>query len=258
MYNLKNKNIIVTGSEGLIGKSIVNNLVKSKANVFMVDIKKNNSNGKKKNYFNCDLTNKKLVLKLSKEIIKKAKYINGLINCAAVQDKIEDKKNYLSSKFENISIEKWDHMIKGNLNSMFICSQVFGQYLIKKKNNFIINFSSTYGLVAPDNRVYKNKFNKQTFYKNPAYPTSKGAVISFTKYLAAYWGNKCLRVNCISPGGIMNKQDKFFIKNYSEKTILNRMAKVQDISNAVNFLASDESSYITGTNLIVDGGWTSL
>ena len=257
MYSLKNKNIIVTGSEGLIGKSIVKNLIRNKAKVFLIDIKKTN-NDKKKNYYYCDLTNKDLVSQLSKKIIKKARYINGLINCASVQDKIEDKKNFLNSKFENLSIESWDHMIKGNLNSLFICSQVFGKYLIKKKNSFIINFSSTYGMVAPDNSIYKNKFNKQIFYKNPAYPASKGAVISFTKYLAAYWGNKGLRVNCISPGGVKNNQDKLFIKKYSEKTILNRMANVDDISNTVNFLASDNSNYITGANIVVDGGWTSI
>lgn len=257
MYSLKNKNIIVTGSEGLIGKSIVKNLIRNKAKVFLIDIKKTN-NDKIKNYYYCDLTNKDLVSQLSKKIIKKARYINGLINCASVQDKIEDKKNFLNSKFENLSIESWDHMIKGNLNSLFICSQVFGKYLIKKKNSFIINFSSTYGMVAPDNSIYKNKFNKQIFYKNPAYPASKGAVISFTKYLAAYWGNKGLRVNCISPGGVKNNQDKLFIKKYSEKTILNRMANVDDISNTVNFLASDNSNYITGANIVVDGGWTSI
>ena len=113
-------------------------------------------------------------------------------------------------------------------------------------------------MLAPDNSIYKNKFNKQIFYKNPAYPASKGAVISFTKYLAAYWGNKGLRVNCISPGGVKNNQDKLFIKKYSEKTILKRMANVDDISNTVNFLASDDSNYITGANIVVDGGWTSI
>ena len=108
MYSLKNKNIIVTGSEGLIGKSIVKNLIRNKAKVFLIDIKKTN-NDKIKNYYYCDLTNKDLVSQLSKKIIKKAKYINGLINCASVQDKIEDKKNFLNSKFENLSIESWDH-----------------------------------------------------------------------------------------------------------------------------------------------------
>ena len=149
-------------------------------------------------------------------------------------------------------------MIKGNLNSMFICSQVFGKYLIKRKKSFIVNFSSTYGMVGPDNKIYKDKNNKQIFYKNPAYPTAKGAVISFTKYLASYWGHTGLRVNCISPGGVRNNQNKNFIRNYSAKTILNRMAKPEDITGVVNFLASDNSEYMTGANIVVDGGWTAI
>ena len=258
MYNLKGKNIIVTGSEGLLGKNIVKNLQKNYANILMIDIKDKTINKNKKNYYKCDLTNKNSVLRTSKEILKKYKYINGLINCASVQDKIEDKKNFLNSKFENFSLSSWDHMIKGNLNSMFICSQIFGKYLIKRKKSFIINFSSTYGMVGPDNKIYKDKNDKQIFYKNPAYPTAKGAVISFTKYLASYWGHTGLRVNCISPGGVRNNQNKIFIRNYSAKTILNRMAKPEDISGVVNFLASDNSGYMTGANIVVDGGWTAI
>ena len=99
----------------------------------MIDIKNKTTNKNEKNYYCCDLTNKNSVLNLSKKILKKNKYINGLINCASVQDKIEDKKRYLNSKFENLSLDSWNHMIQGNLNSMFLCSQIFGKNLIKKK-----------------------------------------------------------------------------------------------------------------------------
>ena len=127
MSSLKGKNIIVTGSEGLLGKNIVKSLIKNKANVLMIDIKNKTTNKNEKNYYCCDLTNKNSVLNLSKKILKKNKYINGLINCASVQDKIEDKKRYLNSKFENLSLDSWNHMIQGNLNSMFLCSQIFGK-----------------------------------------------------------------------------------------------------------------------------------
>ena len=96
------------------------------------------------------------------------------------------------------------------------------------------------------------------FIKIQPIQLQKGAVISFTKYLSAYWGKTGLRVNSISPGGVKNNQNKNFIKNYSAKTILNRMAEPNDISAVVNFLASDNSNYITGTNIIVDGGWTAI
>ena len=131
--------------------------------------------------------------------------------------------------FENYSIKDWNKSISGNLNSMFICSQVFGKRMIKYKKGSIINISSTYGIVGPDQSIYKSKKNKNLFFKSPSYPTSKGAVISFTRYLAAYWGNKGIRVNCVSPGGIKNNQNKEFIKRYSEKTILGKMAETKDI-----------------------------
>ena len=258
MYNLKGKNIIVTGSEGLLGKNIVKNLQKNYANILMIDIKNKTINKNKKNYYKCDLTNKNSVLKISKEILKRYKYINGLINCASVQDKIEDKKNYLNSKFENLSLSSWDHMIKGNLNSMFICSQVFGKYLIKRKKSFIVNFSSTYGMVGPDNKIYKDKNNKQIFYKNPAYPTAKGAVISFTKYLASYWGHTGLRVNCISPGFIKtamtDKIDEKFKEIIISKIPSARLGEPEDVANAVIFLVSPQSDYINGETLHVNGG----
>ena len=96
------------------------------------------------------------------------------------------------------------------------------------------------------------------YFKNPAYPTAKGGGISFTKFLASYWGDKNIRVNCISPGGIEDNQKKIFIKNYSQRTILKRMGRPNDLNGIIKLLCSDDSQYITGTNLIVDGGWTTI
>ena len=160
--------------------------------------------------------------------------------------------------FENYSIKDWNKSILGNLNSMFICSQIFGKIMSKSKKGSIINISSTYGIVGPDQSIYKNKKNKNIFFKSPSYPTSKGAVISFTKYLASYWGKRGIKVNCVSPGGIKNNQNKEFIKKYSAKTILGRMAETKDIVGTIRFLCSDDANYITGSNIVVDGGWTAI
>lgn len=262
-----NKNIIITGALGLLGKPLTLELAEKGNNVIMLDIKSKDELKRYKNfslvkdrlnYIKCDVSNIKNVKKVDNFLKKKFQKIDILINAAAITDAVEGKKDPTKSMFENYTIKNWNKSILGNLNSMFICSQVFGKRMIKYKKGSIINISSTYGIVGPDQSIYKNKKNKNLFFKSPSYPTSKGAVISFTKYLAAYWGDKGIRVNCVSPGGIKNNQNKEFIKRYSEKTILGKMAETKDIIGIIKFLCTEESSYITGSNIVVDGGWTAI
>jgi len=262
-----NKNIIITGALGLLGKPLTLELALQGNNLIMLDIKSKDELKRYKkfslvkdriNYIKCDVSNVKNVQRVDNLLKKKFRKIDVLINAAAITDAVEGKKDPTKSMFENYTIKNWNKSILGNLNSMFICSQVFGKRMIKYKKGSIINISSTYGIVGPDQSIYKNKKNKNLFFKSPSYPTSKGAVISFTKYLAAYWGDKGIRVNCVSPGGIKNNQNKEFIKRYSEKTILGKMAETKDIIGIIKFLCTEESSYITGSNIVVDGGWTAI
>jgi Dehydrogenases with different specificities (related to short-chain alcohol dehydrogenases) len=267
MSDIKNKVIIITGGLGLLGLSLVEKLAKDDAKVVVLDLKSSkllnkikNYNFIKKNlfYFRCDVSEKKHLLKIKKKIISKFKKIDVLINAAALNDAVEKNPDPKSSMFENYSLSDWNKSFKVNLTSIFLSSQIFGVKMAKQKHGSIINIASTYGIVAPDQSIYINNKLKQTFYKNPSYPSTKGAVISFTKYLASYWGGLGVRVNCISPGGIENKQNKNFIKKYSSKTLLKRMAKPHEIYGAVKLLCSNESSYITGSNIVVDGGWTAI
>ena len=267
MISLKDKKIILTGGLGILGKTLTKDLVLLGANVIILDVQKNDQVKKIENYnkiknkiyyFKCDTSKKNNVEKVKNLIIKKFKSINVLINAASITDAVEKKNNFNSTKFENFSFKSWKSNISNNLDSLFLCCQIFGKELIKTKNSSIINIGSTYGVVGPDQSIYKIKNKKQTFFKSPSYPTTKGAIISFTKYLASYWGHKSLRVNTVSPGGIFNNQNKNFLKKYSKKTLLNRMAKREEISNVIVFLCSDKSSYMTGSNILVDGGWTTI
>jgi len=124
--------------------------------------------------------------------------------------------------------------------------------MIKQKQGNIINIGSTYGLVAPDQRIYGTSGQNAAAF----YSVTKSAVINLTRYLASYWANTGIRVNTLSPGGVQRNQSNSFIKNYSQKTMIGRMAKKDEYVGAIIFLASDASSYMTGSNLIIDGGWT--
>jgi len=168
--------------------------------------------------------------------------------------------------FEDTTLESWDFIIRTNLTIPFITSQTVIKQMQQQKSGSIINISSVYGIVGNDQRIYKGSNLAQAYtqeksldqiYSHPAYNASKGGLIAFTKFLAAYCGKDNVRVNCISPGGVdSGKENETFLKNYSQKVPLARKAKINEINGAVVFLASEESAYITGHNLIVDGGWT--
>lgn len=263
LFSLKNKVAIVTGAIGLIGKEHCKALSEAGANVVVADLNED----KCKEFaatlpteslgIYLDVTNPDSIKNLRDKVIEKFGHIDILVNNAAINDMFENPKAALEqSKFENYPLELWQKSVDVNLTGVFLCSQIIGSVMAQQKYGSIINIASTYGITAPDQSLYKNKDGKQTFYKPPAYSATKGAVIMFTKYLAAYWGKDGVRVNTLTPGGVENSQDEFFIEKYSSKTMLGRMAKADDYRGALIFLASDASSYMTGANLIVDGGWT--
>lgn len=265
LFNLENKTAIVTGALGLIGKEHCKALSEAGANVIVADIDETASNNFAKilptESIGCylDVTNKSSILSCRDEVLEKFGHIDILVNNAAINDMFENPKAATEqSKFENYPLELWQKSIDVNLTGVFLCSQIFGAEMAKQKSGSIINIASTYGIVAPDQSLYQKEDGTQDFYKPPAYSATKGAIIMFTKYLAAYWGKDGVRVNTLSPGGVENHQDEFFIKKYSAKTILGRMAKPNDYKGALIFLASDASAYMTGANLIVDGGWTAI
>ncbi|MES2766288.1 MAG: SDR family oxidoreductase [Bacteroidota bacterium] len=263
IFSLEGKVAVVTGALGLIGKEHCRALSEAGASVVVAD-----QNEEKCEEFaktlkgkifakSVDITNEESVRALKDAVLKEFLKIDVLVNNAAINDMVENPNaDPEVSKFENYPLELWKKVLDVNVTGMYLCSQILGSEMARQGSGSIINIASTYGIVAPDQSIYKRPDGTQPFFKSPAYPTTKGAVINFTRFLAAYWGSAGVRVNTLSPGGVENSQDEYFIENYSKKTPLGRMAKPTDYKGAIVFLASDASSYMTGANLVVDGGWT--
>ncbi len=263
LFSLKNKVAVVTGALGLLGRQHCFALSEAGAAIVVCDLDGNACNdfafsleGESMGA-GVDITSPVSIKELKANILNKYKKIDILVNNAAVNDMFENPSAAAElSKFENYPLELWNKSLGVNITGTFLCSQIIGSQMADQGNGSIINIASTYGIVAPDQSIYQKDDGSQTFYKSPAYPVAKGAIISFTRFLAAYWGNKGVRVNCLSPGGVENNQDEYFINNYSRRTPLGRMAAPSDYKGAIIFLSSDASLYMTGANLIVDGGWT--
>jgi len=265
LFSLKNKTAIVTGACGLLGKQHCHALAEAGANVVVSDINEEAcsaiaaSLGDGHLGIGFDVTSPASIAQAKERIMQKYGSIDVLVNNAAINDMFENPLLAgTQSMFENYPLEMWDRSWKVNVSGVFLCSQIFGSVMAQQGSGSIINIASTYGIVAPDQSIYKNEQGEQTFYKSPSYPVTKSAVIGFTKFLASYWGNKNVRVNTLSPGGVENSQDEFFKNNYANKTLLHRMAAPTDYKGAIVFLASNASAYMTGANLVVDGGWTAI
>ena len=219
---------------------------KKKKDAFIKELSNNYPSIKIKGYI-CDLSKEKSRNLLIKNINKNN--INILINNATTNPRKHPK---YSAKFESYPLDLWQKYVDVNLTGLFLCSQEIGNIMAKQRNGVIVNVSSIYGNIGTDQRIY----GKKDMNTPVAYAATKGAFLNFTRYTAAYWQKKNVRVNTLSLGGVFKNQDKEFVKNYSEKTILGRMARNDEYIGALLFLISDASSYMTGANLIVDGGWT--
>lgn len=199
-----------------------------------------------------DVTDKDSVNDMVKQVLKKFGRIDGLVNNVAIDPKFDPshaKKQ--THSFEDFPLKLWDKSLAVDLTGMFLCAQAVAPVMLRAGKGSIVNVSSTYGLVSPDQRLYKQGFKPVT------YSVTKSGVLGLTRYLATYWGDKGIRVNTLTPGGVYNKHDKEFVKRYSLRTPLRRMAKPDEYNGAVVFLLSDAASYMTGSNLVIDGGWTS-
>lgn len=263
LFDLTNKTIVLTGSAGRLGANFARALSHAGADLILVDIddKKNQKLkdtiskecGTRAFASSTDITNRKELSQLGKQIIKEYGRVDGLVNNAFYSPRRDVKRS--ATKFEEYSPDLWNDVVSVNLTGIFLCCQEFGRIMVKQRTGgSIVNISSIYGINGADQRIY----GKSMLNSPPSYAATKGAVVNFTRYLAAYWNRKNIRVNTMTLGGVLDKSymKNEFIKNYSEKTMLGRMANSDEYNGALLFLLSDASSYMTGANLILDGGWS--
>lgn len=242
---LKNKIIIVTGGSGLLGKEIIKDLEAKGAIAINADI--NVVTDLSKNTLTVDITSEESIVKAIKLVSDFYGKIDGLVNNAYPRTKD------WGTKFEDITYESWQKNVDIQMNTTFLFIQKIMLELLKTKGS-IVNMTSIYGVVGNDLTIYENT----SINTAAPYAAIKGGIINFTRYLASYYGRKGVRVNCVSPGGIFDNQHETFVANYEKKVPMGRMGNSDDIAPAVSFLLSDEAKYITGHNLIVDGGWTAI
>jgi NAD(P)-dependent dehydrogenase (short-subunit alcohol dehydrogenase family) len=266
IFSLDRKVAVVTGALGLLGRQHCFALAEAGAHVAVADLNRSAAHqfaceltsrfGRRAHGFHVDIADKDAVSSLCDEVERTLGLIDVLVNNAAIDDKFSSAAFDPTCMFEHYPLERWKAMLDTNVTGTFLCCQIIGRGMADRASGSIINIASTYGMVAPDQALYRNADGSQAFFKGPAYPTTKGAVIALTRFLAAYWGSRGVRVNALSPGGVDNGQDSEFVARYCARTPLGRMAAPSDYQGALVFLASDASSYMTGANLVVDGGWT--
>ena len=246
MNRLKDKIIIITGGNGLLGKEIISKI--SSEGGFCINLDINHETSHDLTLIKCDITCTTSVNKSIDLIVSKYNKIDGLVNNA--YPRTADWGN----KFEDVAFESWQKNVDNQLNSYFYITQQVSKIMVNKKNGSIINMASVYGIVGPDFTIYDNT----TMTMPAAYSAIKGGLINLTRYLASYLGPHNIRVNTVSPGGIFDNQNPIFVENYNKKVPMRRMGLPDDISPSVVFLLSDESQYITGQNIAIDGGWTAI
>src|SRR5688572_12889309 len=267
-FSLKDRVAVVTGGVGLLGAEFCKTLAEAGASIAVVDLNASAAQGiadtlTKSGYkavaIQTDITKPDSVNAMVEKVIATFGRLDVLVNSAALDPKFDPtatEKGIAPGAFEDYPLSDWNAALNVNLTGTFLVTQAcVKQMIVQGKKGSIINICSTYGLNGPDQNLYIKDGNRVA-YKPVYYTTTKAGVMGFTKYLAAYYAGTEIRVNALTPGGVFNNHEEYFVKNYSAKTILGRMAKKDEMNGALLFLASDASSYMTGNNVIVDGGWT--
>ncbi len=272
LFDLNGKTALILGGRGFLGRHFASTLHEFGARVFSGDLpvlscaaKHDHTSvvsGKGIEQLDVDVTDQASVSSLLQSMLSVTEHIDVMVLC------VTTKPADFFQPFTECSLEGWKKVLAVELDGAFVATQQVGRIMEKQNSGSIIFISSMYGVVGNDQRIYQSANLAQLYtdtagdppkqiFSHAAYNTAKGGLISLARFLAAYWGHKNIRVNVISPGGVAHSgENKTFVDAYTYRTPLGRKAEISDLCGAVAFLASDASSYITGHNLIIDGGWT--
>jgi len=268
-FQLEGKVAVITGGAGLLGVQHAEVVAEAGGIPVLWDINQSRIEeqvdriSKKYNVL-ClgtvvDITKLESIQKGLEDIVAKVKNVSILINNAANDPKVSSDKNKLTdSRLENFSLDMWDNDLAVGLTGAFLCSQVIGTHMAQIGGGVILNIASDLGIIAPDQRLYRQEGAAEDDQpvKPVTYSVIKHGIIGLTKYLATYWADKNIRANAISPSGVYTNQPKEFVEKLSDLIPLSRMAEKDEYKAAVLFLISEASSYMTGSNLVIDGGRT--
>ncbi len=262
-FELKDKVAIVTGGAGIIGEHFCRGLAEAGAQIAIFDLNTDSAKDlataiseefavNAKGY-SCDVSSADNVKSSVSNVVLDFGQVDILINNAATKS---DNLSAFFASFEDYELEQWRKIMAVDIDGMFLMAQAVGaQMKTQKTGGSITQISSIYGVMAPDQRIYDGAFYEGHKINSPAaYSVAKAGVIGLSKYLAAYWASEGIRVNSITPGGVESGQNDLFKSNYSRRVPMNRMAKAHEMVGAAVYLSSDASSYVTGQNIIVDGG----
>jgi len=269
-FDLSNKVIIITGGAGFLGLHFAEAIAEMGGFPILLDMDQNKIEkgveylkdyGYQSDGFVLDLTDRSQVLDIVSQIVDLHHKIDVLVNAAAfAMQNMKDEGDQFFAPFEDYDIEQWDKMLKVNLTGTFLITQAIGSEMKKQEKGIVINIASDLALISPDQRIYEpdERFDyKGVSFNTPiGYPTTKAGILGFTRYLATYWAPYGIRVNALSPAGVYREQDLKFVEQLSYRIPLGRMAFPEELKGPIVFLCSDASSYMTGSNLIVDGGRT--
>lgn len=266
MNRLNEKNFVVTGAMGLLGRQHVLAILSEGGRVGLVDLnlddmedfiqKLSTEQQDRVLKIKCDISQENEVNKAAVLIMEKFGTVHGLVNNAAINASVEKNLNRFE-RFETINYQTWKEELDISLWGSVLCSRIFGLLMIENKvNGSIVNISSDHGLIAPNQNLYKidGILDQDQPVKPVTYSVIKHGLIGLTRYLATYWSDSGIRVNTLCPGGVLNNQSEQFITRINNLIPLGRMAKPNEYWGALVFLLSDESSYMTGSTMVVDGG----